>query len=687
MSDIEGYRTDFLEEVRATAAQGEFTHEAFTAVFAKKLVEAEELSDFTPCYYRDKGYRRRDLAVDGFLLDDLDVDSSVTLIVGDFRGKSELESITASQMAAVCDKALYFAEDAIQGRLQDLEPSKSYYDLADWLYSNSSRIASIRIYVLTDALLSTRTKELPSRTMEGLRVDIHIWDIGRLFRTEASGGREPIDIDVSEFIPSGLPVLRASKEGADYDAFLSAIPASVLADMYERYGSRLLEGNVRSFLSVRGAVNKGIRETILGEPTRFFAYNNGVAATATEVDVSRAHGVERLTRLRDLQIVNGAQTTASLFTSRRKDGADLSKIFVPLKLSVVAPTMAGELIPKISRYANSQNKVSEADFFANHPFHRRLEAISRQVWAPPAHGNSYQTKWFYERARGQYLNEQAGLSAAKRKTYQIQHPKNQVITKTDLAKYVNSWARFPDVVSLGAQKNFVRFAESIAPQWEASDAQFNERWFKHAVGKAILFATTERIVSSQPWYQGGYRANVVTYTVALLSHMIEELNKRFFDFDQLWRQQALPKSLEHPVAQIASHVFEVIVAPPANFANVTEWCKKEACWERVKQAPPHLDREFSPYLSTAAKEVTEKTDAKKAQRLDTQLGRLTYIVKQRGQNYWLRALEFNGKANVLSEKEKSILSLLAKKRGFVPSDLQAKVVIEAEQKLQVEGFR
>lgn len=687
MSDLEQYRTDLLEEVRATAAQGDFTHEAFVGVVAKKLVEAEELSDFTGCYYHDKGYRRRDLAVDGFLLDDLDVDSSVTLIVAEFRGSSEIESITASQVAAVCDKALYFADDAIEGRLQDLEPSKRYYDLADWLYRNSSKIASLRIYVLTDALLSTRTKELPSKAMGAIRVDIHVWDIGRLFRTEATGGREPIEIDVSEFIPNGLPVLRASKQGADYDAFLSAIPASVLADLYERYGSRLLEGNVRSFLSVRGAVNKGIRSTILGEPTRFFAYNNGVAATATEVEVARSHGGERLTRLRDLQIVNGAQTTASLFTARRKDGADLSKIFVPLKLSVVTPELAGELIPQISRYANSQNKVSDADFFANHPFHRRLEEISRQLWAPPAQGNAYQTKWFYERARGQYLNEQASLSAAKRKTYQVQHPKNQVITKTDLAKYFNSWARLPDVVSLGAQKNFVRFAEAIAPQWEASNEQFNERWFRQAVGKAIMFSATERIVSAQPWYQGGYRANIVTYTVALLSHLVEGVSRRYFDFDQLWKQQTLPKTLEGQIAELAKHVFDVIVTPPGEFANVTEWCKKDSCWKRVKESPPRLQREISSYLSSAADEIAEKTDAKKSQRLDTQLGRLTYIVQERGQDYWLRALEFNAKAGVLSEKERAILSLVAKKRGFVPSDAQANVLIDAEKKLQEEGFR
>ncbi|MBK7081399.1 MAG: AIPR family protein [Betaproteobacteria bacterium] len=344
-------------------------------------------------------------------------------------------------------------------------------------------------------------------------------------------------------------------------------------------------------------------------------------------------------------------------------------------------------MPLISRYANSQNKVSDADFFANHPFHRRLEEISRQLWAPPAHGNSFQTKWFYERARGQYLNEQASLSASKKKTYHVPHPKSKSLRRLILAKCFNSWARLPDVVSLGAQRNFVRFAEAIAPQWDASDEHFNERWFKQAVGKAILFRATEQIVSARGWYQGGYRANIIAYTVALLSYLVESVHRRYFDFDQLWRHRGvLPKSLEPQIAELAKHVFR-LVAPPSEFANVTEWCKKEGCWKRVREAPPTLGREITQYLSTAEKEIAEKVDAKKAQRLDTQLGRLIYVMQERGQEYWLRALEWNAPRDILPEKEKSILSQVAKKRGFVPSDLQANVLIDAEKKLQDEGFR
>jgi hypothetical protein len=686
MIEIEQYRTDLMEEVKVVATQGEFKHSAFVSLVTRKLVEAEELSDWTECYFRDKGSRRRDLWVDGFLLEDVDVDSSVTLLVADFRGGEAMESITGAQLSTVCDRALNFVEEAIAGRLQDLEQSKSYYDLADWLYRNASKIASLRIYVLTDALLNVRVKELPSKKLGKIRVEIQLWDVGRFFRADATGGREPIEIDLTEFVKGGIPVLRASQNDADYEAYLLAVPAVVLADLYDRYGSRLLEGNVRSFLAVRGGVNKGIRSTIIGEPHRFFAYNNGVAGTATDVSIVEKDGIGRLTRLRDFQIVNGGQTTASLFTARRKDNADLSRIFVQIKLSVVTPDQAGELIPLISRYANSQNKVSEADFFANHLFHRRMEDISRRIWAPAANGVAYQTKWFYERARGQYLNEQATLSAGKKKSFQLQHPKSQLITKTDLAKFHNSWERLPDVVSLGAQKNFVRFAEAIAPAWDADENFFNERWFRIAVGKAILFAVTEDIVSDQPWYQGGYRANIVTYTVALLSHLVHSEGRRTFDFEQLWRLQALPPALEPVLAALAKLVFDVVVNPPGENANVTEWCKKEDCWKGVRNCGARLDKEVVPFLLAREEEAEEKKGARKEQSMTTKLERLTYIVGK-GVEYWARALEWNASHNILVEKERSIVSMLAKRRGFVPSDPQAVVVIEAEKRLYEDGFR
>src|SRR5690606_7208558 len=140
---------------------------------------------------------------------------------------------------------------------------------------------------------------------------------------------------------------------------------------------------------------------------RFFAYNNGITATADYIDFEEAPDGLKIRKVRNLQIVNGGQTTASLFHTAKKDKADLSGIFVQAKLSVIPEEHVDEIVPLISRFANSQNKVSDADFFANDPFHIEIEELSRSVWTPAIGGTSHATHWFYERARGQYMDAKA----------------------------------------------------------------------------------------------------------------------------------------------------------------------------------------------------------------------------------------------------------------------------------------
>ena len=257
----------------------------------------------------------------------------------------------------------------------------------------------------------------PEVTQEGIPLTFQIWDISRLKRIhEARNARDDLVVEFGDLPHGGLPVLRAAVGDAGYDAYLAVIPAAALADIYIRHGGRLLEGNVRTYLGRVGNVNRGITNTLAREPEKFFAYNNGIAATACSVSVQTGlDGALLLTEATDLQIVNGAQTTASLAAARRDRKVPLDGVFVPMKLSVVPVDLAGEMIPRISRYANTQNPVRASDFFANHEFHRRIEEISRRVLAPAVGGSQVQTHWFYERARGQHLRTAAGF-AGHRKT-------------------------------------------------------------------------------------------------------------------------------------------------------------------------------------------------------------------------------------------------------------------------------
>ena len=312
------------------------------------------------------------------------------------------------------------------------------------------------------------------------------------------------------------------------------LPGEFISRIYERFGPRLLELNVRSFLQARGKINRGIQETIQTEPRRFLAYNNGLSMTAADVHVVDLRGGGRgIDAISDLQIVNGGQTSASLHFAKVKHKADLSGIYVQAKLSVVDPTLLIDLVPRISQFANSQNKVNMADFSANDPFHVEVEKLSRTVWAPGRAGTADLTRWFYERARGQYADALGReRTPAKQRNFRLASPPSQKFTKTDLAKYENLWDQLPWIVSMGAEKNFREFMLRL----EKRGSLFvpDQAYFEHLIAKAILFKEADKLVYRMKL--GGYKSQTVYYTIAKISNV----SGQRIDLRNIWRSQTLP---------------------------------------------------------------------------------------------------------------------------------------------------
>jgi hypothetical protein len=308
------------------------------------------------------------------------------------------------------------------------------------------------------------------------------------------------------------------------------MPGRVLARIYGEHGQRLLERNVRAFLQVKGKVNKGLQQTLREEPRRFLAYNNGLCCTAAEVRLEKLKdGQLGLAWARDFQIVNGGQTTASIYHAMKKERLDVADVVVQVKLTVLKePERIGELVPLIARYANSQNKVNAADLAANGKFHRDLEELSRTVWAPASSGLASRTRWYYERARGSYLDDKARQGTpARRREWEKQNPPNQKCTKTDLAKYEHAWLGLPHLVCFGAEKSFVRLAERME---EDGEPEVNLDFFRHAVAKAILWRTAEKLFDTLDLE--GYRANSVAYAMAWLA----EKSGRRIDLNRIWSE-------------------------------------------------------------------------------------------------------------------------------------------------------
>lgn len=662
---------------------------AFVCEIGERLTQAEEFWDFIPSHFAGTGSKNRKLRVDGYEYDESD--DSIRLVIIDYSGNIQSESLTRAKTESLFGQLQVFVEESLSGRIWSNVPEgmEDGLELAGVVANKHSNVSRYRFYLFTDALLSDRVKDLPQGEIDGRSVEYHVWDIGRLNTLSSSAfGAEELEIDFTKFVPSGLPCLLAS-QGEDYQGYLAVIPGQALADLYETYGSKLLEGNVRSYLSATGKINKGIQVTIGKVPEKFFVYNNGISTTATSANVIDTSQGLRLVSARYFQIVNGGQTTASLLVARKKNNADLSAIHVQMKLSVVEARdqdKLDDMIQSIAMYSNKQNKVSDADFFSNHPYHRAIERLSRRTPSPALEGAQFHTYWFYERARGQYQNEQSGLTQAKKREFQRINPRSQLLVKTDLAKFENSWRQLPYVVSMGAQKNFINYAEFIGKEWgEDGHLFYNDYYFREVIARAILFKTVEKLISAAEWYKGGYRANIVTYSVAKLASMIE-LQKPgcTLDFKAIWINQSISEALHGQLDEIAKQVVGAIMTPPVAQMNITEWCKKKACWEQVLSLPVRLSERVSGEL-VSPDDVRHIERSKRQQGIMDSEIHAQMQVMLKGPEYWSSLADWARKNSPIYGKESGLVKSACRK-GWTPTPLQAACLQEVSLRLEGEGF-
>ena len=675
---------DFRQDLLAGAeANLSFQLSEFMDVVTNELTDTGFIDGYEFCHYR----AQRGIRVDGYWFDD---EGSLDLFIADFECRNELLSLTKTDVDAAFRRLTKFFETCLDKDLyRDLEETSPEYGLAREIKDRSSQIRRVNFFLISERVLSDRIQSIENSSLNGINTAFHVWDISRLQRQRSSKGhQEVLNIDFSQLMGSGVSCLPAHLGSGAYQAYLVVMPASILSDLYEKYGSRLLEQNVRCFLQARGKVNKGIRTTILNEPEMFFAYNNGITATAQEVEVRRSENGLEIVNIKDLQIVNGGQTTASLFHTHRKDKASLEKIFVQMKLSVISESESESVVPRISEYANTQNRVNAADFFSNHPFHIRIEEFSRRIWAPAQAGALRETKWFYERARGQYADAQSKLTPGEKKRFQAEYPKPQMFTKTDLAKFENVWDEKPTFVNLGAQKNFAQYAKRIGQEWDKSPDTFNEFYFRRAIARAILFRKTEKLVSAQLWYNGGYRANIVAYTLALLGFYCEKKNKSI-DFMRLWELQSVTDSIQQAIEVTAKLVNDDIINPEAGISNVTEWCKKEFCWVRLQKKVGELDqilpKEFKSELVSKSAIVEEKKSARQTQKIDNGIEAQRLVMNIPGQE-WQSLLQRAREKGLLTQKETGILRIAAQIPRKVPSEKQSMILVGLLEKAEQEGI-
>ncbi|WP_242526378.1 AIPR family protein [Novosphingobium sp. KA1] len=676
------FHREFIAEIQGGAdAEGLITTDAFMERVIDILDEAGEASSLAQGYFSGE-FSGKKIQVDAYGWDPGDDEGVLSLVICDFVLSDEPQSIDAAGIKRQLRRLADFVIAANKRDFRErLEQTSNGFVVADLVARAWKQVSKIKLILVTNRINKARTDAQPIGSFGEIPVTSNVWDLSRLQRFVSSGQtREDLVIDFAEDFGEPIPVLKASFEGAPLDSYLAVVPGNQLAAIYDKWGARLLEANVRTFLQARGKVNQGMRDTIRKEPEMFFSYNNGLSATADSVEIADLGEGLLLMSAANFQIVNGGQTTASIHAARKNAPEQLKDVFVQMKLTIVPPGSPEEVVPSISRFANSQNKVNATDFFANHPFHIRMQEFSRRVLSPAGDSRYRETKWFYERARGQYADEKSRRTTAEQKKFEAQFPKEQFFTKVDLAKFENSYRCKPNIVSLGAEKNFGDFAKVIGTEWGKDGESFDEIWFRRLVAKGIIFRNLERLVPAQPWYVKGYRANIVTYAFAKVVHDAEQL-KRAVDLDQVWRLQRVPVVLERAFIAAAEMANEVIATPLAGMRNISEWAKKQACWAELAKRKVEYEADFVDTLIDPAEAMAIKRDVRKERQARSAVEAQREAMLQGGE-YWSQLLDFGLSIKKLSPKEVATLQACAAIPAKIPQEWQCVEAMKIADKLE-----
>lgn len=699
---IDEFRKEFIQEIRSESLiKNDIPSNVFLETMSEHLQNMDYIFNPTIMQFNKQRTQGKTMKFDLYSYDEYD--KSLVLLINDYDDDDESSYLVPSEINQMTSRMLNYLEETYNGTIfKFLDPSEDVYKLSNELNekltrdyinaNNDDSIEKIKLFIITNRKLSKLVKNTKLDDFYGKRVELNVWGIERIFDVYNSGrDKEPIVIDFERLNGAGIPFLKADfGEVKDYDAYLTIIPGKLLAEIYWEHGSRLLEGNVRAFLSNKGKVNKGIRYTIINAPDRFFTYNNGIACTAKQIELS-SNG-DHILKIEDLQIINGGQTTASLTSAWKKDKANLDNIYVPMKLTIVKSELYDEMIQNISRFANSQNKVTDADLFSNHAFHREIEKLSRETPAPPKLGEVHNSYWYYERARGKYQQSKFKLNTdAKLREYERKYPKSQVITKEDLAKYLMAGIYMrPDWVSKGRAKNMTEFASLINKEWVKDKTVFNQVYFKNAVCYAILYKSTDHLVSNAPWYsKGGIKLNIVPYTVAKLISCLPE--GYMIDLNRIWRDQSIYKSLEYELTIIAQHANDFI--NDSRGVIPTEFAKKEDTWERFKAISHTFSKEFMQDLVRIGTLTSQMNLAQKSVRESEKVAleiKIYELAQSENKMYWQRLLKEGNLRGLISVTENEIISnyiceLVKPVPKRLPTQIHYKIAWDVRKRLEDNG--
>ena len=749
--DYHEYKQDFLESLRNDSAiNGAETEEEFLNRTLDILIDFNEIEEPIRVGMGDKQRKNKSvMRMDGYSFDE--VDHSLILFISDFQDSYNTDNLTMTRVDELYWRLYYFLDEVCNGDINE------YFDDSDDVLKigrlirkrmnaagdDPNMLLKVKFFIITNKELSTAllnsnlletkvrakkgksktaktTKKIKKADFNGKPLEINLWHLERFYEMENSNNNDPIVIDVKNDFPElglrGIPCIKGNiGDDLGYEAYIAIISGKLLASIYIEYGSKVLEGNVRAFLGTTGSksVNSGIKKTINNDPTKFFTYNNGIATTAADVEIEEVNGEMLITRIVDLQIINGGQTTASLAEAvLKRTNVDLEGIFVPMKLTVIEDRETedeegvrfyDQMVQAIAKFANSQNKVTAADLFSNDPFHIWMEKMSKKHLAPPAQ-YAVPTGWYYERSRKKYLQEQVKLRGDEAKRFTLKFPKKQIVTKEQLAMYLTTIDSKPHIVSKGKNWVMKEFGTKIGTDYRENKAIFNEYYFKKCICAAIIFRTVDSYLETNKdsakkptgfWYKaGGYKGNIVPYTIAKILSCIPK--GYTLNWERIWQKQAVSPSFMREVEKVTKITNDFIC--DSHGVIVTEYCKHPSTWEAYRDNVSYtLSKEFIDELIPESLVKEQEVSARAEQKEINDL-QVVMDVVSKGADYWNKLIAEGKMRALISYQEETAIKQIINMAltGRVPVSASGKVpyktmttiklVLGVKDKLEAEGI-
>jgi hypothetical protein len=600
------YRNELLIESQDSEGfinESSFINCVMPILLDSKLVDSE---DYTETYF-STDIENQILKINGYLINDSGERLQIFILNEESISNNctNLEINLKDYYDNIFKQATNFVNKSIKGHLNKIQDVGAINALINQMSSSigADQFDVIEIFLITATVtVETRGQKIQpkkidfkddflkikySKERNQVEKDIlivkRLIDMNYLYNIMISqSNSETLVVDFEERFGYKMEAIRAANE-QHFESYLCVFPATTLAQLYLKESSRLLEKNVRSFLQFRGA-NLGMKKTIDKAPEKFIAFNNGLTITASNVISEEIDNKIYIKSLTDFQIVNGGQTTASIYFSH-KEGLDISKVKIMAKINVaknVSEEELNDLITDISKFSNSQTKVTNVDLDSRNLQLSKIKSLSDSIVTPSGH------KWFFEKSKGEFITKLRIAGEKNKNHIEKQYPKEYRFTKEQLGKYYCSWGNEPYKVKKGGEAIFRKFIEEISSN--DKKIRIDRYFYENLISKIILFKALEDLHGVRNEAIGQLRSAVVPYTISII-YSLTDGNKKSsnaFNLMKLWTSEGLEEDLAIYLKSLMSLINQLI-KKYAKSDDLGEYSKKKELWEDILSSNEILD--------------------------------------------------------------------------------------------------